>query len=203
MADTQAVANAEAAEALAALTLRVQGSDSALKPSKPELNPESASYSSSNKTTAFNPMSTPTHTPPRTAKKQRVTGQLNRDMDIDQDEPTASVSSLTATESQRLAHLEHQMQALHSGSRTINKTEMGYMLKHVLLAMFPTQEAFSQVLFQELGLNFPPTEYINPGDQSPSQLTSPGASHANDASTATSNLDHTEPAKQAEFEDLG
>ena len=204
MADTQAVANAEAAEALAALTLRVQGSDSALKPSKPELNPESASYSSSNKTTAFNPMNTPMHTPPRTVKKQRVTGQLNRDMDIDQDEPTASVSSLTATESQRLAHLEHQMQALHSGSRTINKTEMGYMLKHVLLAMFPTQEAFSQVLFQELGLNLPPTEYINPGDQSPSQLTSPGASHANDASTATSNLDHdTKPAKHAEFEDLG
>ena len=203
LATTQAVADAEAAEALAALTLRVNGLDSAIKPTKLDLDKTTATHSSP-KTTASNPLDTPTHTPQRSAKKQRVLSTQTTAMDIDRTEtPTTSVSTLTATEAQRLADLELQVQELRQGSRTINKTEMGYMLKHVLMAMFPSQEAFAQVIFDEMGLNLTPSEYITTSHQPLSPPTPPGASHATDAFSTTSNYDQTNPVKQAEVEDPG
>ena len=55
-------------------------------------------------------------TPPRSTKKQRVTGTTKHDYDFSTAESTATVSSLTASESQRLIDLETQVKSLQEGA---------------------------------------------------------------------------------------
>jgi len=72
--------------------------------------PESAV---STKTTASNPLDTPVTSPQRTTKKPRVFGSsIPYDTASDPRDSTTAVSSLTASEHQRIRELEEQVQDL-------------------------------------------------------------------------------------------
>jgi hypothetical protein len=104
IAATKAMVDAEAAEALAALNLRINGTpDTTTK----QTNPGSAV---STKTTASNPLDTPVTSPQRTSKKPRVFGSsIPYDSSSDPRDSTTAVSSLTASEHQRIRELEEQV----------------------------------------------------------------------------------------------
>ena len=121
------------------------------------------------KTTPPNPLDT-SMTPPRSTKKQRVTGTTKHDYDFSTAESTAAVSSLTASESQRLIDLETQVKSLQEGAAPFAAQDMGEMLKRVLTAMFPNQEAYTAAIFHNYG--YSPDEPISP-PRSPPQLNPP------------------------------
>lgn len=194
LAATQAVAEAEAAEALAALTLRVTGYAKDTTPYILDM-PGTVSRATP-KTTAPNPLDT-SMTPPRSTKKQRVTGNAKHDYDFSTAESTAAVSSLTASESQRLIDLETQVKSLQEGAAPLATQDMGEMLKRVLTAMFPNQAAYTAAIFQNYG--YSPDEPISP-PRSPSQLTSPGTSYTM-MDTDNPSIDEYHPTKQAEVDD--
>ena len=148
------------------------------------------------KTTPPNPLDT-SMTPPRSTKKQRVTGTTKHDYDFSTAESTAAVSSLTASESQRLIDLETQVKSLQEGAAPFAAQDMGEMLKRVLTAMFPNQEAYTAAIFHNYG--YSPDEPISP-PRSPPQLTSPGTSYTM-MDTDNPHTDKYHPTKQAEVDD--
>ena len=195
LAATQAVADAEAAEALEALHLRVNGTPD-IKPSTLHLDSVASS-----KTTASNPLSTPTTTPQRKPKKQRVYGFPQSDSHGNTEESTATFSTLTATENRRISDLENQVKSLQDGNVPYTAVDIGEMLKRVLQGMFPTQADYTAALFQEFGFTGVPNELVEPisPPQSPSQLTHSGPSHEM-MDTDTTSHDEYHTAKQAEMD---
>ena len=116
---------------------------------------------------------------------------------LQQSESTAAVSSLTASESQRLIDLETQVKSLQEGAAPFAAQDMGEMLKRVLTAMFPNQEAYTAAIFHNYG--YSPDEPISP-PRSPPQLTSPGTSYTM-MDTDNPHNDEYHPTKQAEVDD--
>jgi hypothetical protein len=119
------VAEAEAAKALAALTLRVTGYAKDTTPYILDM-PGTVSRATP-KTTAPNPLDT-SMTPLRSTKKQRVTGTTKHDYDFSTADSTAAVSSLTASKSQRLIDLETQVKSLQEGAAPLATQDMGEIL---------------------------------------------------------------------------
>jgi len=154
LAATQAVANAKAAEALEALHLQVNGT--------PDIKPTTLHLDSvaSSKTTTSNPLSTPTTTPQRKQKKQRMYGFPQSDSHVDTEESTAKFSSLTATKNRRILDLKTQVKTLQDGHVPFTAVDMGEMLKRVLTGMFPTQADYTAALFQEFGFSGVPNKLV-------------------------------------------
>jgi hypothetical protein len=223
IAATKATVEAEAAEALAALTLRINGTpDTKALPR----NPDSAA---STKTTASNPLDTPVTTPQRSTKKPRMFGHSNTSAQLPSSrDTTTATSSLTASEHQRIRELEEQVQdLLESHSAHISDTrlqaleaqvnrmedlyrghtqaDMGDMLKRIMMEMFPSQAHFTSALFQDYDMSTVPnntkTYITTPPPLSPYH-TPPGTSHEM-MDTDNNSQDEYHTAKQAEMEGDG
>jgi hypothetical protein len=198
LAAQQAVANAEAAEAFAALDLRVNGTPD----TKANILHRDSASAASSKTTASNPLSTPTTTPQRHPKKQR---RVIFPFDSGETDSTAAASTLTASETQRLLDLEAEVLFLKSREAIYTAADMGTMLARVLTGMFPTQAHYTAAIFQDYGYissNHPATPEVNSPPLSPSQLTTPGTSASDSMmDTDTTLPDEYHPAKQAEVEE--
>jgi hypothetical protein len=219
IAATKAMVDAEAAEALAALNLRINGTpDTTTK----QTNPGSAV---STKTTASNPLDTPVTSPQRTSKKPRVFGSsIPYDSSSDPRDSTTAVSSLTASEHQRIRELEEQVQDLLESDRAFSNPrlqaleaqlqrmedayqrpsttleEFSGMLRRTMMEMFPSQAHFTSALFQDYDMsdlpldnntNLPP---IIPPPHNP-----PGTSHEM-MDTDNNSQDEYHSAKQAEMD---
>jgi hypothetical protein len=223
IAATKATVEAEAAEALAALNLRINGTPATKAPPS---NPDSAA---STKTTASNPLDTPATSPQRNTKKPRMVGSSNiSDQLPSPRDTTTATSSLTASEHQRIRELEEQVQDLleshstHSDLRLLaleaqvqrmedlyrghTQATMGDTLKRIMMEMFPSQAHFTSALFQDYDMSdVPPhskaTENTLP-PLSPPYHTPPGTSHEM-MDTDNNSQDEYHTAKQAEMEGDG
>jgi hypothetical protein len=221
IAATKATVDAEAAEALAALHLRINGTpDATTKYNTPE-------SAVSTKTTASNPLDTPVTSPQRTTKKPRVFGSsIPYDTASDPRDSTTAVSSLTASEHQRIRELEEQVQDLIESDSSCSNirlqaleaqlqrmedasqrpqttlADFSGMLRRTMMEMFPSQAHFTSALFQDYDMSALPldnTTETNFSAPPPPPHTPPGTSHEM-MDTDTNSQDEYHSAKQAEME---